>query len=484
MHYLKKIYLIAVMCVLTLAGGISARDEILPVTSHPVTDVYPGWNLGVQLWTFHKYTFFEAIDKAASLGVSWIEAYPGQKLGVEYGDLIFSHDLAPDLRNKVKEQLAGYGLHISAYGVVDMPADETKCRQVFDFAREMGIGVIVAEPPDEALGLVDRLCQEYKIKVAIHNHPDPSPYWDPQKVAQAAQGRSEYIGCCADLGHWPRSGVGPLEALKKLQGRIASLHFKDLNEFGNKDAHDVPWGTGILNIPAILKELQRQKFSGPISIEYEYNWEASIPEIRQSIAAYNKEAAQLKSPLWIDLFKEDLSNAVYNPGSWECKDGLLSAQGDGDIWTRDKYGDFILDLEFKLAEQTNSGVFLRTGDIVEWLHSAIEVQILDSYGKEVPERQDCGAIFDCLAPAKNMVKKPGEWNRYTITCKANKIYVVLNGQQIISMDLNLWKEAHKNPDGTANKFNTAYKDMPRKGSIGLQYHGHPVWFRNMKLKEL
>jgi hypothetical protein len=83
-----------------------------------------------------------------------------------------------------------------------------------------------------------------------------------------------------------------------------------------------------------------------------------------------------------------------------------------------------------------------------------------------------------------VVKKPGEWNHCTITCKANKIYVVLNDEQIIDMDLNLWTEAHKNPDGTPNKFNTAYKDMPRVGRIGLQDHGDPVWYRNIKIKTL
>ncbi len=83
-----------------------------------------------------------------------------------------------------------------------------------------------------------------------------------------------------------------------------------------------------------------------------------------------------------------------------------------------------------------------------------------------------------------MVKKTGEWNHYTITCKGNKICVVLNGEQIIDMDLNLWMEAHKNPDGTPNKFHTALRDMPQVGHIGLQDHGDPVWFRNIKIKPL
>jgi hypothetical protein len=84
----------------------------------------------------------------------------------------------------------------------------------------------------------------------------------------------------------------------------------------------------------------------------------------------------------------------------------------------------------------------------------------------------------------NAVKAPGEWNRYTITARGNMITVVLNGERIIEMDLNRWTEAHKNPDGTPNKFNTAYKDMPRAGHIGLQYHGHPVQYRNLRILTL
>jgi len=64
------------------------------------------------------------------------------------------------------------------------------------------------------------------------------------------------------------------------------------------------------------------------------------------------------------------------------------------------------------------------------------------------------------------------------------IIVILNGNPVTVMDLNQWTQAHKNPDGTRNKFNTAYRDMPRQGYLGLQYHGHPVWFRNIKIKDL
>jgi len=220
--------------------------------------------------------------------------------------------------------------------------------------------------------------------------------------------------------------------------------------------------------------------------EYKYN-AASFMQfrnicIRELEATGATELSHYKG--WRDLLAKDLSNCVYEPGTWAMEEGVLIRKSKGNIWTKEKYGDFVLEAEFKLAGGGNSGIFLRAGDIEKWLHTAIEVQILNSYGKSEVRKNDCGAIYACLAPSKNMVKKPGEWNHITITCKDNKIYVVMNGEQIIDMDLNLWTESHKNPDGTPNKFNTAYKDMPRVGYLGFQSHGDPVWFRNIKIKTL
>jgi len=463
-----------------------ASFQMLPVKSHPTTDVCDGWRLGIQAWSFNRFTLYEAIDKTASLGLDWIEAYPhGQKLSRDKPNVIFGHDMPVELRKEVKQKLADAGVKLINYGVVGLPNDEAKCRKVFEFAKEMGIETLVSEPPAEAFDLLDRLCQEYKISVAIHNHPKPSHYWNPDAVLKVCEGRSKWIGACADTGHWMRSGINPLEALKKLEGRIVSLHFKDINEFGKRKAHDVIWGTGVGDVKAMLVELDRQNFKGVFSIEYEHHWEKSLPEIRKSVEYFNEVASELKPTAWRDLLTEDLLNCVYKPGSWAMENGVLTRKGGSYIWTMEKFGDFILDLEFKLAKGANSGVFIRTADIADPVQTGIEVQILDYHGKDTARSKGaCGAIYDCLAPTKYMVRKAGEWNHYTITCKANKIYVVLNGEQIIDMDLNLWTEAHKNPDGTPNKFNTAYKDMPRVGHIGLQDHGDPIWFRNLKIKPL
>ena len=203
------------------------------------------------------------------------------------------------------------------------------------------------------------------------------------------------------------------------------------------------------------------------------------------------------------LFKKDLSDATMIEGMWEFKEGVLAPTAEApklskpkvakgkakgpkpmrDVWTKKRYGDFILDLEFKCEPETNSGVFVRTDDVVQWLHTGMEIQIMQNKSAK-SARNDTGAVYDCLAPTSRPIKKTGEWNQFTVICNGKWIHVVLNGKRVTDMNLDLWTEAHKNPDGSPNKFNTAYKDMKREGHVGLQYHGHPVWFRNVKIKPL
>jgi Domain of Unknown Function (DUF1080) len=187
---------------------------------------------------------------------------------------------------------------------------------------------------------------------------------------------------------------------------------------------------------------------------------------------------------WKDLIAPDFSN-VMETGHWTMENGTMVAKDHETLWTKDSYGDFILDLEFKVLAESNSGVFLRSGDPKNVL-SALEIQVHDStdgskYGM-------VGAIYDAMPPTKNMAKPIGEWNHYTITCKGSLVSVVFNGEEVIHADLNNWPEVKKNPDGTPNKFPVALKDFARKGPIGFQgLHGKaqaPVWYRNVKIKTL
>ncbi|MCH8194267.1 MAG: DUF1080 domain-containing protein [Planctomycetes bacterium] len=187
---------------------------------------------------------------------------------------------------------------------------------------------------------------------------------------------------------------------------------------------------------------------------------------------------------WNDLLAEDLSNAISPTGSWTLAEGVLERVGKGSLWTRDAYGDFVLDLEFKVAEKTNSGVFIRTGDIKKSVQTGIEIQVFDSFGKETVGTHDCGAVYDCLAPSKNVMKAAGQWNSMTITAKGSLLKIVMNGEQIIDMDLDDWNIAGQNPDGKKNKFKLALSAFPRVGQIGFQDHGKKVWYRNIRIKQL
>ncbi|MFH1746332.1 MAG: family 16 glycoside hydrolase [Planctomycetota bacterium] len=191
-----------------------------------------------------------------------------------------------------------------------------------------------------------------------------------------------------------------------------------------------------------------------------------------------------KRPGWRELFNgNDLTGWQCKPDSWSVVDGALTRSGGGDIWTEQQFGDFALELEFKLAAQTNSGIFFRTANIADCVQTGIELQVLDSFGKTEFGKHDCGAIYDCLAPRVNAVRPPGEWNHVVLICRGNQIKSTMNGAQIINMDLDLWATPRQNPDGTPNKFHTAYKDMPRVGHIGFQDHGKPVWYRNIRIKQ-
>jgi len=187
---------------------------------------------------------------------------------------------------------------------------------------------------------------------------------------------------------------------------------------------------------------------------------------------------------WKDLIAADFSNAAGGE-HWSFDNGVLVARTHDTLWTKDAYGDFILDLEFKVAPESNSGVFLRAGDTKNAL-SALEIQVHDStdgtkYGM-------VGALYDAKPPARSMSKPVGEWNHFTITCRGSLVTLVFNGDEVLRADLNDWPEAHKNPDGTPNKFAVALKDFAPKGPIGFQgLHGKaqaPVWYRHVKIKPL
>jgi hypothetical protein len=188
---------------------------------------------------------------------------------------------------------------------------------------------------------------------------------------------------------------------------------------------------------------------------------------------------------WQPLFAADLADANLKPSSWVWDQGMLVARTHDTLWTKRPYGDFILDLEFKVAAESNSGVFLRSGDPSKVL-AALEIQVHESADSAL--YGEVGSIYNAKAPARRMARPTGEWNRFTLTCRGSQVSLIFNGEEVYAVDLEDWKEARRNPDGTANKFPIALREFSRRGPIGLQgLHGKaqaPVWYRNLRIREL
>jgi sugar phosphate isomerase/epimerase len=246
-----------------------------------------GIRLSLQCYTFRALTFFETVDEAARMGIKYLEIYPGQKLKPDSPEVI-NNRMSDATIAEIKKKLADAGgLKLVAYGVDGVPSDEPGARRVFEWAKTMGIKVLVTETmPTE---VHDKLCTEFKIRMALHNHPQS---WPPDEVLKATKDRVKRIGSCSDTGHWMRRNLVPVEQLKKLAGRVEHLHFKDLNEFGRGE--DVPWGTGKGDARGMLEELKRQGYKGYLSIEYEtgsvQDLESNLPKC---IAFFDKTTTEL-----------------------------------------------------------------------------------------------------------------------------------------------------------------------------------------------
>ena len=246
-----------------------------------------GWKLAVQAWTFNKCTFLETVEKTKVCGIKYIEAFPGQEIGGGIAGKM-TPDMDAATQKQVLAALKKAGVTLINFGVTGAK-DEEGWQKLFAWAKAMGIQTIVSEPEQSLLPMIDKLANKYGINVAIHNHPKPSRYWDPEVQISAFKGLSKRIGACADTGHWVRSELCPCAGLKKLQGRIISLHFKDLNAKERK-AHDVPWGTGISNAAALLAEMKRQGFKGVFSIEYEHNTPELLESVKKCAVYFNTNA--------------------------------------------------------------------------------------------------------------------------------------------------------------------------------------------------
>ena len=247
---------------LSLAGA-SALAATLAFAANPITDDLKqgGFAIGPQAYSFNRFTAFEAVEKAQAAGAKCIEFYPGQKLSPEKPDAKLHHTMSDEDFAALQAKLAKHGVKAVNYGVVG-GKDEAEWRQIFEFAKKLGLYAITTEDVKN-IDAIEKCVKEFDIKVGYHEHakrPLDRSYqlWDPNYVAELVKDRDPRIGACADTGHWQTSGLKPVDCLKILKGRIISSHLKEREVIGERKP-DIVYGTGVSDIAGCLAELRAQR---------------------------------------------------------------------------------------------------------------------------------------------------------------------------------------------------------------------------------
>ena len=181
------------------------------------------------------------------------------------------------------------------------------------------------------------------------------------------------------------------------------------------------------------------------------------------------------------LSGDDLTQNWTTTGNWALKDGVVTltpregekgwSRFDAYLWSKQSYTDFEIEFEYLVQKKSNSGFYFRVGDVKSPVSNGIEVQIYDSAGKSPDAKltdHDSGGVIPGLPPTTNAAKPAGEWNKFHITNKADKLTIVLNGVTVNEVDLNGDK----------------LKSRPKSGPIGFQDHALPLSLRNIRIRPL
>lgn len=295
-HNMKKLILpVLIISFLFVACDNRGSADKKMSDSTAISSVNPSkdWKFGIALWTFHTFDFPSSLDKVDSAGVKYIEPNTFHKAGPELKDSLILQ-LSSSGIDKLKSLIAERGLIVESIYIAGDSTIKSWAKQ-FDIAKQFGVKYVTTEPPINMWDAIDSLAGAYGVKVAIHEHwKGVSQYWNPDTTLMALKGHPNF-GVCADLGHWPKSGIDPLDAIKKLSGHIIGVHLKDIAAYNDPALKDVVVGTGVVNFPAIFAELKKQNFKGNIYIERDAEDQPSnLPSVMQEIKYYNDQISKLK----------------------------------------------------------------------------------------------------------------------------------------------------------------------------------------------
>jgi inosose dehydratase len=228
--------------------------------------------IGLASYTLREYSLDDNIKYANKLNLQHIV------LKSMHLPLNSTADVVKATAKKVRDA----GLNLYGVGVIYMK-NEAEVNQAFEYAQNAGIQMIVGVPNHELLGLAEKKVKETGIKLAIHNHgPGDKVYPTPDTVFEHIKNLDKNIGLCIDIGHVIRLGLDPVKNLLKYGDRLFDIHLKDIDKVA-EDGASVEIGRGVIDIPGVLKALQKIKYQGIMSIEYEKDGKNAVIGLSESV---------------------------------------------------------------------------------------------------------------------------------------------------------------------------------------------------------
>lgn len=239
--------------------------------------------IAVQTYTFHKFTLDETISMLKETDLRALECWNEQRLSAKFPGAKFNAKMTPEQKEFAKSLIFGNGFKIVSMGVTGANS-EAEIVSLCKFAKEFDIPIIVTESSKEMLPLWEKACEEYGIKMSIHNHQRGSgnEYYKPELVMEMVRPYKN-IGCCPDNGAWSRSGLDPVACFKTMKGKIFNVHFKDQKVFNDLASPAVIYGTGVLDMKGMLAELDAQGYDGYYVIEHGDDSDNPLPVVKADI---------------------------------------------------------------------------------------------------------------------------------------------------------------------------------------------------------
>jgi len=482
------------------AGAVGAGSALLfrgmPVfAADDNAQGYGGFKVGIQSYSLRGYSVEDALKHSKKLNLKYWEAYPRH---LPMGTL-------PAHTAKQKAMLDAAGITLAAYGVIGFSADETKAREAFDYAKAMGLMSISANPAKnkETFDLLEKLTEEYKIPIAIHNHGPGALYDKVSDILEMVEGRSNMIGACVDTGHYLRSDEDPVDVIQQLGKRVHGIHLKDvrtirseeekerlLKELPKKRANHLKkegkiftiLGEGELNIVGVLRALRNLEYDKNLSLEYEENPENPLSDIEICYQSLRNAVNYLDSKdegfvqLW-DGKTFDGWKINENEKTWSIKNGTIVCKGDrshlfymGDLAPMK---DFELKVDVKAMPNSNAGIYFHTKfQDSGWPAAGFETQVNNTYNSD-PRKT--GSLYAVKDVHEQLIPDNTWWTQHIIV-KGKRVIIMIDGK--VATD-------YTEPEGQ-KPLDKNFSRLFGEGTIALQGHdpGSTVAFKNIRLKKM